>query len=440
MVNVCSHFLAILKDYCLNSSLAGLSYVADRSFHYSERLFWLGCVILSWIGSFFLILNFMDTYTNNSVSMGVVSLRPTDEVAFPSAGICERGYLKENYEILEEMINELKEQGGYEDYNLDVEDFLMRAIFHNLYSLGTITSYCLPYFELEEEMSCPLTDYQRFADRVRANCTSLFDKCYWNKKEFNCCQYFKPVRTSLGTCYLINSIQAVKPHGPNWLDMMVGMMHDDGNLQLSVKKSSSLYILNEEEIPHVLLATLKFEQIPEGFDGELFLSIQDTKNDKNLRGINPEMRKCIFPDEPSNSAYRYYSYSTCVTECMKVAQIRRCNCTHFNYIVDERDKSPVCDYFGLSCLDKNNLLAPAMTVLQPWRSDGLGCTCLPSCNEPQINIVGRESIIRSDTNLRKISIKLQQLPSQRYFRQAVREQIDIVGEIIARHLIEDKTE
>lgn len=29
---------------------------------------------------------------------------------------------------------------------------------------------------------------------------------------------------------------------------------------------------------------------------------------------------------------------------------------------------------------------------------------------------------------RKISIKLQSLPTQRYFRQAVREKLDIVGE------------
>lgn len=74
------------------------------------------------------------------------------------------------------------------------------------------------------------------------------------------------------------------------------------------------------------------------------------------------------------------------------------------------------------------MLFPQTTIMQPWQTDGMICTCLPSCNEPQINVVGRSSKIRDDTNLRTTSIRIQSLPSQRYFRQAVREKVDIVGE------------
>lgn len=435
MVRFCSHLLAILKDYCLNSSLAGLSYIADRRYHMSERLFWLACVILSWIGSIHLILNFMDSYYNNSVSMGVVSLRPTDSVAFPSAGICEMGYTKEEYRELETVINELREQMNRDEsveYNYDVEDFLMRVIFHNLYNFGSMTSYCAPYFDCDDCLKCPLGGYQTFADRVRANCSSLFSKCKWNDKEFNCCDYFQPIRTTLGTCFLLNSIQTVQKGGKQWLDMSVGMRQGNGNLELTLTKSSALYVLNEEDIPHMLLTTLMFPQIPEGFDGYLLLSIQDTVNDKNVRAIKPELRKCIFPDEQTDSSYRRYSYSTCVTECLKQAQIRICNCTHYNLIVNAKDKSPECDFYGLSCLDRNDLMFPQTTIMQPWRSDGLVCTCLPSCNEPQINVVGRSSHINSGTDMRTVSVRLQQLPSQRYFRQAVREELDIVGELRKR--------
>lgn len=86
MVKYLSSFSSILKDYCENSTLAGLSYIADSSYHLSERLFWLACVILSWIGSTYLILQFMESYYSNSVSMGVISMRPTDYIKFPSAG------------------------------------------------------------------------------------------------------------------------------------------------------------------------------------------------------------------------------------------------------------------------------------------------------------------------------------------------------------------
>lgn len=73
---------------------------------------------------------------------------------------------------------------------------------------------------------------------------------------------------------------------------------------------------------------------------------------------------------------------------------------------------------------------PQTTIMQPWQTDGMTCSCFPSCNEPQINVVGRSSKIRDDTHLRTTSIRIQALPSQRYFRQAVREQVDIVGELI----------
>lgn len=135
----------------------------------------------------------------------------------------------------------------------------------------------------------------------------------------------------------------------------------------------------------------------------------------------------MFPVESDDLAYSKYSFSACVTECLKKAQIRHCNCTHYNLIVDDNDKSPECDFHGFACLDKHNLLFPQTTIMQPWRTDGMVCTCLPSCNEPQINVVGRSSGIRANTHLRNVSIKIQSLPSQRYFRQAVREKVDIVG-------------
>lgn len=428
------HFRAILKDYCFNSSLAGLRYIADRRYHFTERIFWLGCVILSWIGSIHLIVNFMNSYYHNSVSMGVVSLRPMDEVLFPSVGICESGYTKEDYRELEKIINtlqaevEAKNPGTSVEYNYDVEDYLTRVIFHNLYNYGSMSSYCAPYEDCDDCIKCPLDGYQALADRVRANCSQLFDECAWNGQIFDCCHFFKPLRTSVGTCYLLNSIQVVQKNGPNWLDMKVGRRHGSGHLQLSIKKSNALYILNEEDIPHLLLTTLNSAQIPEGFDGILILKIQDTMNDKNVRNIKPESRKCVFPDEPSGSYYKKYSYTVCVTECLKKAQIRICNCTHFNMIVNNNDKSPICNHHGLVCLDKMELMFPQTVFLQPWHPQGMSdCKCLPSCNEPQISVVSKWSVIEDSSKFRKVSIRLHQMPTQRYFRQAVREELDIVG-------------
>ena len=435
------HFRAILKDYCFNSSLAGLRYIADHRYHFTERIFWLGCVILSWIGSIHLIVNFMNSYYHNSVSMGVVSLRPMDEVLFPSMGVCELGYTGEYYGELKQIINALKAEveaknpGTSIEYNDDVEDYLTSVIFNNVNGFGSMSSFCTPHEDCDDCIKCPHDGYQAIADRVIANCSQLFEECAWNGQIFDCCRFFKPLRTSVGTCFLLNSIQIVQKSGPNWLDMKVGMRHGSGHLQLSMKKANSIYVLSEEDIPHLLLKTLKSDQIPEGFNGILTLKIQDTMNDKNVRNIKPESRKCVFPDEPSGTHYKKYSFTTCVTECLKQGQLRICNCTHFNMIVDKNDKSPICDYYGLVCLDKMGMISPPSSFLQPWHPQGMSdCKCLPSCNEPQISVVSRWSVIDQAPKFRKVSIKLHQIPTQRYFRQAVREALDIIGKFLENSL------
>ncbi|CAO1403050.1 unnamed protein product [Diamesa serratosioi] len=417
--------MTICKDYCLNSSLAGLCYIADHRYHFTERIFWLFCVILSWIGSIYLIMNFMDSYYHNSISMGVQSLLPTETSNFPSVAICEMGYSQETYEVLEEKIESMRKTESME-YNFDVEDFMMRVVFHNLYNLGSMSTYCAPYIDNEDSIQCPTSGYQELADKVRSNCSKLFLECLWNEVSFDCCHYFIPLKTTMGKCFLLNSIQTVTKGGKNWLNMKVGFKEGNGHLQLRLSKASSLYIINEEDIPHMLLTSLQFPQFHEGFDEELLLSVQNTANDPNVRNIDQTVRKCIFPDEPTPSLFRRYSYSVCVTECLKMAQIAACNCTHYNMVFDENDKSPSCDYNGLYCLERRDIMFPQTTILQPWRTNGLVCQCLPSCNESEINVVGRSSKINDGETDRRISIKLQSLPTQRYFRQAVREELDIV--------------
>lgn len=275
-MKIFSYLRQTLKDYCSYSSLAGLRYIADSRYHYTERLFWLACVILSWIGSAFLILNYMNTYINNSVSMVVKSISPTDILTFPSVGVCEMGYTKEEYHELDELILDMMDpsmslEEKRDNYNYDIEDFLMRVIFHNLYNYGSMSSYCTPYIGVDDVLQCPMKNYQQYADRVRANCSKLFTHCEWNRRSFPCCDYFQPVRTTLGTCYLLNSLQKIDKSSKKWLDMSVGMRLGTGHLNLTVTKSSALYILNEEDIPHMLLTTLQFPQIPDGYDGELLV-------------------------------------------------------------------------------------------------------------------------------------------------------------------------
>ncbi|EDS33542.1 pickpocket 13 [Culex quinquefasciatus] len=360
----------------------------------------------------------------NAVSLVIENVHARDVTHFPSVGICEMGYAKEYYASLESQINDMRTSEEME-YNYDVEDFMLRIIFHNLYNYGSIMSYCAPYKDCTDCVKCPTAGYNKFAWKVRASCEELFEECRWNGKVFDCCRYFKPIQTTMGSCYLINSVQLVKKGGYNWLSMEVGRGVASGELLLNVSKATSAYILNEEDVPHMLLTTLQFTQIPEGYSETVFLTVQNIVNDPLVQTVDTEVRRCIFPDEQSEFNYPKYSYSVCVTECLKNAQIKMCNCCHHNFITGDNDKSPICMYEGLACLDQKDVMFPQTTIMQPWRTNGLVCQCLPSCTEHEIRVIGKQSEIE-ERNSRSVMFKMLALPTQRYRRQIVREKLDIV--------------
>jgi acid-sensing ion channel, other len=432
-------FVEIFEDYCLNSSLAGMRYLVERKYHVSERIFWLICVIMSWVGSTKLILLFIDDYINNSVSMGVISLGPTESVNFPSIGVCEIGDMKKVNPKTEAYVREVlypPDAKDY-DYNYEVEDFLMRSSFVNLYTRNKFISLC-EFDECDEDeicIGCPDKGYEDIIKVVRANCTNLFNECRWRGKVFDCCKYFRPVPTSQGLCYLINSLQATEKNSQNWLNMKIGLSQGSGRLFISVTKSTHLYILSHEDVPHLHLTAYRLEMPHSNFIGEMIIQYKDIINAENVRNIDPEIRKCKFPDERGKFTYKAYSFTTCATECLKNAQIKFCGCSHAILHHGKIDEAKICDFKGLLCLDEQNLIVPKSFVMQPWHPSSINCSCLPSCDEPQITIVSRSSSSTeaeesSESELRNVTVKILQNPSQRYYRQAVKEKIDIFGKIL----------
>lgn len=429
-------FVEIFEDYCVNSSLAGMRYLVERKYHVSERIFWIICVIMSWVGSTKLILLFIDDYINNSVSMGVVSVGPRETVDFPTIGVCEIGDMKKVNPNTEAYVRQVLYPPDVEDYdyNYEVEDFLMRSSFVNLYTRNKFASLCdfAPCAPDEVCIGCPNTGYADIINVVRAKCSELFNECRWRGKLFDCCKYFKRIPTTQGPCYLINSLQAIEKYGPNWLDMKVGLPQGPGSLFVSVTQASHLYISSHEDIPHLHLTAYRLEMPHSNFIGEMIIQFQDIVNNQNLRNLDPDIRKCKFPDERGKFTYKAYSFSACATECLKSAQIRLCGCSHAILHHGKVDESNVCDFKGLVCLDEENLIVPKSFIMQPWHTSSINCSCLPSCDEPQITIVSRSSSSKETGGsvLRNVTVKIIQNPAQRYYRQAVKEKIDIFGKFL----------
>uniref|UniRef100_A0A182NTZ5 Uncharacterized protein n=1 Tax=Anopheles dirus TaxID=7168 RepID=A0A182NTZ5_9DIPT len=425
-------FYRILVDYCNSASLAGIGYVVNRRYHWTERLFWLVCLLVAWFFAVRLILAYMHLFRTDVISIAVENVDTRVEpVVFPAVGVCEMGYVKQIYPQMEKFIETLRKSEDME-YNYDVEDFVLRVVYPNLYNVGAFTSYCVPYDDCDECMKCPKDGYYSIAMQIRANCSQLFHECLWNGKPFDCCRYFVPIGTTDGTCFLLNSIQTVEKYGDRWLRLEMDSENPDGDLLLVYNYAASTHIMNEDDIPHILLDRLRFNQISPGYEEKIYITLQNIVNDPLVRSVDIDVRRCLFPDEvhlaSRNTNYRKYSYSICATECLKAIQVKLCNCFHPYMLMTGNSNSTACNYTGMQCLDNQNLIAPETRILQPWYTKRFSCQCYPSCMENEIRVVGRHTY-DNDYDERSVKLKLMIHPTQRYRRQIVRESLDVVVSI-----------
>lgn len=82
---------------------------------------------------------------------------------------------------------------------------LIRFVLFFRYSL---TKYNL--IDCKSKCFCFFPDFFHYECKVRQPCSSLIINCTWNDVPFDCCRYFLPIQTTLGKCYLLNSIQITK--------------------------------------------------------------------------------------------------------------------------------------------------------------------------------------------------------------------------------------
>lgn len=83
------HLNGILKEYMENSSLHGVKFLIDENISFVERLFWLFAIILSWVGSCFLIMSALDAFHHHAISFVVETSYRDWTTNFPSVVICE---------------------------------------------------------------------------------------------------------------------------------------------------------------------------------------------------------------------------------------------------------------------------------------------------------------------------------------------------------------
>ncbi|KAL0883199.1 hypothetical protein ABMA27_016636 [Loxostege sticticalis] len=401
---------ALIKDYCSNCTFAGVHFIADDSKHWIERLVWLVLVILSWYGSAVLIIAAWDAFVISPISFGVETTYTEWNTEMPAVAVCEFSNDEKVFEVADTI--------WPPDHLLDLEDALKDIAFFR----GV--SYCLVeicYMSSDPDPLCPASNYSYYAKMIRSGCSRIVKNCSYNDEPFNCCEYFLPIDTDMGPCFILNSIQVKNPKP---LPMVCNMMHKRGVIRFQVVGQATVYTIGEEEVPSITTLQSATLRVQPGHRYRRLLTVRNIENDPLVVETTTKQRACRFHDENEEGLYPYYSYSACTVLCRKRAQMESCQCND-HYMLGTREEEH-CNLSGVACL--HNLLSHLTTLKPHWASrPGLACDCLPSCNETEITVI-KDAITHVKGNKKKAEVELvlAYLPTERFKRNVVRSRLDLV--------------
>lgn len=214
-------FKELLKEYLSNSTLHGARFIADEGFHITERIFWLGCIAISWIASAMLISASLDQFHNNAISFVVETSYLDWETNFPSIVICEN----KNMDRIQESADKLWGQ----DHEFTLEEVLSEISYFRGESYHTVHECGID----NPNENCITGNFSYYARYARSICSRTVDKCYWNGKKFDCCEYFYPMETEIGICYALNSKQSSQAGGKS-LNMISNKFTGPGTLEIEI--------------------------------------------------------------------------------------------------------------------------------------------------------------------------------------------------------------
>ncbi|XP_041979463.1 sodium channel protein Nach [Aricia agestis] len=400
---------AQIKEYCQNCSFAGIRFIADDSKHWIERWFWVVLVILSWYGSALLIIAAWNAFVNNPISFGVETTYTDWSTKMPAVAVCEMANDDQIYNVSDTIWTP--------KHLLDLEDVLKDiAYFRGVaYSLIDVC-----YLSKNPDHLCPLSNYSYYTELVRSPCPKLIRNCSYNNIVFECCDYFQPIKTDLGTCYIINSIQTENPRP---YPMISNITQKRGILRFQIMLLSMIYTIGEDEIPGI---TTLYSSTLKASLGNTYLrqvSVRDIENDPLVVETTPEQRACRFNSE-NQGLYPHYSYSACIVLCRKRAQLDICHCNdHFMLNTSDSER---CNITGMWCLHTHS---KQLTALKPpWsQRQGLVCDCLPSCEETDITIIKDVTTpLHPKRKKAFVEVMLPYLPTERFKRNVVRSRLDLV--------------
>ncbi|XP_049767900.1 sodium channel protein Nach-like [Schistocerca cancellata] len=402
-----------VKEYLSTSSIHGLRFIVQSGRHWTERLFWLICCVLSWYASALLIKSSWNAFQNNAVSFAMETLYLNFSTDFPAVIVCE----KNNDDRIKTVMNR---NMGIHDFDLE-EIYAEITFFHGEAHFTKDACYNTKVKRLVAEQ-CPQEGLKQISQEFHTPCNGLIFNCTWNGITFHCCEQFLPLDTEIGLCFAINSWQTNHlRYNASPLNMVSDANTGPGRLYFEIGEPVMVYVLATQEVPTINTPEYRYFFMKPGRQVQHRYSVKEVENDQAVHELTIKQRHCRFHYENyDNGLYPYYAYSVCITECRKKAQLQLCNCASHQLPNNKR----VCNLSGIVCISDHHAY---LSVLRNKESskNALLCTCEQSCEDQLItHTYGTIRMLKSQHGALEIS--LQSLPYERLKRTVVRSHLDMV--------------
>ncbi|XP_063706356.1 sodium channel protein Nach [Culicoides brevitarsis] len=337
------------KEFFSNSTLHGVRYIAEDGRPFRERFMWFCFIVTGIIAAIVIIMDLWEKFQTNPTITGLDTDFHNQLLIFPTVMVCPVKPF--NPEVIQEVA---EKQLGIEPElnNTKYNEFLERLPG---LSYKSMSEFSETLRDISSDDVIKSANLRLLAFSTAISCNETFTLCKYKDEEIDCCEYFQPMFSENGFCYVFNGKYRDTATGEEAIPEQYSLFETDKKWGLKFVPAlvSEIYLHSfQEGSGHDFKPNVKWEP---NFAVELLISMKQTYTTEQARQLTVSQRKCIFEDE-FNMKYRkeQYTFSGCMRECRIRNSMKFCGCVAPFYISD-RHSFKYCPIEKYECLAKNML-------------------------------------------------------------------------------------
>lgn len=194
-----SFVLATWKTFCKNTSIHGVHYLTEESFHLVERIIWAFAILLALVGMIYCSLLLQDRFANSKIAIVFESTQfKVSEIPFAAVVICNNNRI--NYTKMDETIEKFVGNRSQAEKKVFVKfvEILQNQEFGSFDEYEVLLNESVTFMD-----HLNISEVYEF---MMHDCDKFFVSCRFRDEKLNCCELFSKQISMYGICWSFNSL------------------------------------------------------------------------------------------------------------------------------------------------------------------------------------------------------------------------------------------